>query len=123
MCVSDIRPGPSSYVYYFSIVLQISILCHKISTIPLCFVLSCAFILFSFSFGNLNLDDLFGDDDGEHENGMFSEFFGGGDSFFGNMDHMRQVHTQQRSQNCRTVRKQQGNTISTYTTCSSNMDL
>ncbi|XP_022653717.1 dnaJ homolog subfamily B member 9-like isoform X2 [Varroa destructor] len=78
---------------------------------------------FSFSFGNLNLDDLFGDDDGEHENGMFSEFFGGGDSFFGNMDHMRQVHTQQRSQNCRTVRKQQGNTISTYTTCSSNVDL
>lgn len=78
----------------------------------------CSVVCYRFSFGNLNLDDLFHDEDDEPSNGIFNDFFGGGDSFFGNMDHMRQVHTQHSSQNCRTVTKQQGNMISTYTTCS-----
>ncbi|OQR78456.1 dnaJsubfamily B member 9-like [Tropilaelaps mercedesae] len=74
---------------------------------------------FSFSFGNMDLNDIFHDDDDEHRNGLFKDFFSASDSFFGNIDHMRQVQTQQGSGgNCHTVTKRAGNIVSTYTTCS-----
>lgn len=80
----------------------------------------------SFSFGGddgfrLNLDDLFTDNE-DASNDIFSQFFGGGDSFFGDLDHVKEVYSARsertEGRRCTKTTRRQGGMISEHTVCS-----